>query len=289
MKEDINKRVRVFLRYGSDGAERPVEVTARITKIGPLIRTRENAPGVPSMATFSLEMVPEDDEKTGGRGYLFEYDVITCELYWTASRSIRPPSDDKLFYGVLKGSPKSLKSVDERRIVISFVGALAALWDDNEVELFAKERQYADLETDILPALLSQTKLPVDGVDIKIPFIEMDEPFWSPIGRPPASLLGITEDEESLYEVRGPAWDKERSLVYVGFGPFICSYDGGEWSVVGRVGYSGDDVNLKSVSWGVVYLEHDADTDKLLGVAETVEDDIRKHTTHVKARFNVEL
>jgi hypothetical protein len=289
MKENINKRLRVFLTYVGGRVEGPVEVTGRVTKVGPLVRTRENTPGVPSTAAFSLEMVPEDDETTGGSGYLFECNVITCELYWTASRSGRPPSEDKLFYGVSKGSPKSLESVDERRVVINFVGALAALWDDNEVELFEKECPYADLETGILPALLSQTKLPVDGVDIRIPSIETDEPFWSPIGRPSASLLGITESEGSLYEVRGLAWDEERSLVYVGFGPFICGYDGADWSIIGRVGYTGDDVNLKNVSWGVIYLEYDADTDKLSGIAETVEDDIRERTAHVKARFAVEL
>jgi hypothetical protein len=289
MKEDIKKGVRVFLKYIGGRAEGPVEVTGRLTKVGPLVRTRESTPGVPSTATFSLEMVPEDDKTTGGDGDLFECSLIICELYWTASRSGRPPSEDEFFYGVLKGSPKSLDSVDERRVVINFVGALAALWDDNEVELFDNDRAYVDLETDILAALLSQTKLPVDGVDIRIPFIETDEPFWSPIGRPPAYLLGITEDERSLYEVRGLAWDEGRSLVYVGFGPFICGYAGVEWSVVGRVGYAGDGLTLKSVGWRVVYLEYDSDTDKLLGAAETGEDDIRERTAHVKARFVVEL
>lgn len=288
MKEDLKKKVRVFLTYVGGRGEGTVEVTGRVTKVGPLARTRENAPGVPSTATFSFEMVPEDGETTGGYGDLFECDLITCELYWTASRSGRPPTKDKLFYGVLKGSPKSLESIDERRVVINFVGALAALWDDNEVELFDNKRPYVDLETDILAALLSQTNLPVNGVDIRVPFIETDEPFWSPIGRPPAGLLGIAEDERSLYEVRGVAWDGGSSLVYVGFGPFICGYDGAEWSVVGRVGYAGDDLTLNGVEWRVVYLEYDSDTDRLLGAAETVEDDIRERTAHVKARFAAE-
>jgi hypothetical protein len=289
MKEDVKKRVRVFLGFGRGWADRSSEVTERVSKLGPLVRTRENTPGVPSAATFSFEMTPVDIEVNAGRGHFFEKGVVTCELYWTASRSTRPASDDKLFYGVLESSPKSEESVDEQRVVLNFVGALAALWDDNEVELFEKERPYADLETDILQALLSQTNLPVDGVDIRIPSIETDEPFWSPIGRPPACLLGINEDERSLYEVRGLAWDDGCSLVYVGFGPFICGYDGVEWSVVGLVGYVGDDLTLKSIGWRVVYLEYDPDTNKLLGVAETVEDDISKRTAHVKARFTAEL
>jgi hypothetical protein len=289
MKEDLKKKVRVFLTYVGGRVEGPVEVTGRVTKVGPLVRTRESTPGVPSTATLSLEMFPEDGETTGGNGGLLECDLITCGLYWTASSSRRPPDKDKLFYGVLKGSPKSLESVDERRVVINFVGALAVLWDDNEVELFDKERPYVDLETDILAVLLSKTNLPVDGVDIRVPFIETDEPFWSPIGRPPAGLLGITEDEGFLYEVRGLAWDEGRSLVYVGFGPFICGYDGAEWSAVGRVGYGGDDLTLKSVGWRVVYLEYDSDTNELLGAAETGVDDIRERTAHVKARFAVEL
>ncbi len=289
MTEDTKKSVRVFLSFGRGAAGRSVEFTDRVTRVGPLVRTRENTPGVPSAATFSFEMTPDDDGTTTGSGRLFEEEMVTCELYWTASRSKRPRSEDRLFYGVLKGSPKSVESVEERRVMLNFVGALAGLWDDSEVELFDGERRYVDLETDVLPVLMSHAKLPLGGVDIDIPSVETDELFWSPVGRPPADLLGITEGEASTYEVRGPARDTDSSVVYVGFGPFICGYDGSDWSVVTKVGYTGSDPVLKNVGWRVVYLEYDGETDELLGVAETAEDDIREHAAHVKARFTVEL
>ncbi|UCE26835.1 MAG: hypothetical protein JSW52_10895 [Candidatus Coatesbacteria bacterium] len=288
MTDDAKKRVRVFLGFGPGGG-RPTEFTDRVTRVGPLVRTRENAPGVPSVATFSLEITPEDDGTTAGRGTLFESETVTCEVYWTGSRSRRPPAGDRLFYGVLKGSPKSAESVVERRATLNFVGALAGLWDDAEAELFDGERRYVDLETDVLPVILTRAKLPVNGVDIQIPPVETDEPFWSPVGRPPADLLAVAEEEAAAYEVRGPAWDTARSVVYVGFGPFICYYDGSAWSVVANVGYSGGDPALKTIGWRVVYLEYDREADGLLGVAETVEGDVREHAAHVKARFAVGL
>ena len=247
------------------------------------------APGVPSVATFSLEITPEDDGTTAGCGPLFENEMVTSEVFWTGTGSRRPPAEDRLFYGVLKGSPKSAESVVERRVTLSFVGALAGLWDDAEAELFDGERRYVDLEADVLPAILAYAKLPVDGIDIQIPPVETDEPFWSPVGRPPAGLLGIAEEEAAAYEVRGPAWDADRSVVYVGFGPFICGFDGDAWSAVAKVGYSGGDPALKNIGWRVVHLEYDREADGLLGVAETAEEDIREHAAHVKARFSVEL
>jgi len=288
MTEDTKKRARVFLGFGR-GAGRLAEFTDRITKVGSLTRARESEPGVPSAATFSLEMAPEDDGTAAGRGPLFDDETVSCELYWTASRSKRPRPEDRLFYGVLNGSPKYVESVDERRVTLSFVGALAGLWDDGEAELFDGERRYVDLAADVLPAILAHARLPVDGVDIQIPTVETDEPFWSPVGRPPVELLGVSEDEASSYEVRGPAWDPTRSVVYVGFGPFVCGYDGAAWSAVAKVGYSGGDPGLKAVGWAVVYLEYDADTDTLLGVTEAVGQDIRKYAAHVKGRFIIEL
>lgn len=266
-------------------AQLAADVTARVLRVSPLDESLEEIPGVAAVPTLILELAPDTNLSAEGPLFGGRLNNSDIEIIVAAERGGRK---EPIFAGALAADPEYTEACDERSLRLRFQGRLGTLWDDEALTLERDGRVLAwgHVTDDLLPALLAAGVTPPPECDATPPVLRATRPFWSYYGRP-ADLVPGYEDAPP----RGLAYDTKRGLLYLGVGPFIRSFDPGRrvWDTVARVAYTGRSPRPCAVTWRVAHLEYDASGDRVLGIAESEDDDVTALRNHLKGVFTVAL
>lgn len=266
-------------------AQLVADITPRVLRVSPLDERLEEIPGVAAVPTLILELAPDavlsaDGPFLGGR--VNNNDI---EIRVVAECDGRK---EPVFAGALAADPEYAEACDEHSLILRFQGLLGILWDDEALTLERDGRALAwgHVTDDLLPALLAAGPAPPPECDATPPVLRAARPFWSYYGRPADILPGY---EDTL--PRGLAYDTKRGLLYLGVGPFIRSFDPGRrvWDTVARVVYAGRSPRPCAVTWRVAHLEYEETGDRVLGIAESADDDVTALRNHLKGVFAVAL
>jgi len=279
-----------FLLYRQGAANRGVtqlatDITDRVLRISPLDERVEETPGVAAVPELVLELAPDADLAPAGPFFGNRTGNDDVELRVEAQTS---GGTATVFAGVLAADPAYVDACDECSLTLRFQGRLAALWDDEPLALERDGRALAwgHVGDDLLPALLAASAAPPPACDVKMPILRAATPFWTYFGKPADLVAGY---EDTL--PRGLAYDPGRGRVYVGVGPYVRSFDPARrvWETVARITYAGRDPRARAVTWRVAHLEYDDAGDRLLGIAESADDDVTAARNHLKAAFAIAL
>jgi hypothetical protein len=264
---------------GADAVERyDADITARVVAVGPIEERYENPPGVGVVASVAVECVP--DAALAPEGPLFKNRGANADVELVIAARRKDGGYETIFAGVMAADPAYERAADTARVILRFIGRLAALWGDDALTL---ERNGAPLRwghvaDDLIPALLAASAAPPATTSVALPDLTAAEPFWSYYGPP---------SDDAAAPARGLAWDSKRRRLYVGVGATVRAFDAATraWEDVASVRYGGSAPEPAGVTWRAAHLEYDAGADRLLGVAESAETDVTRRDCHLKATF----
>jgi hypothetical protein len=267
-------RLILTLQRGGDTAKADYyDITDIVVELGPLCSGGGGVSGEPQAESIRLRLFGDDRYNPRKPGSVFgDYEHAYLDTYKDGRH---------IFFGAISGPPRLDESAERETTTLHFVGGLKELWPQQVDDFTEGDIEYADPEYDLWPLLLDAATLPISRSSFALAPIVTDEDVWSAAGRPHIELPGYEEDDIAEWDIVSPVDCASRSLVYVGFGPFILSYhtDNGKWEVVAEV----------DAEWLISHLEYDTGSDRISGVAAMNEDDITLRAAHTRARFSINL
>lgn len=275
---------RFLLRRESRGvtcaAERERDVTGRVVRCGWLEERGQGTPGVVAAPSLRVELLPDEELRREGGFWSGPYELRDINLRVEGAGGV-------VFDGVLAALPQWRYEVAEEGLTLFFVGRVSALWGDTDLDLSEGEDgfEWGHALDDVLPALLARSVEAPPSPECDEIKLSYREPFWSHYGPVPLPRLSGDVKAAAL------AWDAGRRLLYVGAGEFVLSFSPHRrrWEIMGRIQYQGRDEAARNTPWQVARLEYDDKNDRLLGLAESADPDVRKTISHLKIPFALGL